>query len=119
MEFTLLWMKLQILKRGQGVLQNITQHKKHLKQAFPWMIEYACLLFQNHRDRDKGRGKDVWGRGKGAGVFGGQGKGRSLTWGWGHGLDQTAACKCQFYQTEPASIHLPALVSSSEQLNGT
>lgn len=64
MEFTPLWMKLQILKRGQGVLQNITQHKKHLKQAFPWMIEYACLLFQNHRDRGNGRGKDVWGRGK-------------------------------------------------------
>ena len=49
MEFTLLWMKVQILTGGQGVLQNITQHKKHLKQAFPWMIEYACLLFQNHR----------------------------------------------------------------------
>lgn len=29
------------------------------------MTEYACQLFQNHRDQGKGRGKDVWGRGKG------------------------------------------------------
>lgn len=25
------------------------------------MTEYACQLFQNHRDQGKGRGKDVWG----------------------------------------------------------
>lgn len=79
MEFTLLWMKLQILKEGQGILQTITQHiKNHLKQTFSWMIQYVRQLFQNHRDRGKGRGKDVWGKGKGQKERKGNGRNCSL-----------------------------------------
>lgn len=47
MEFTLLWMKLQILKEGQGILQTITQHiKNHLKQTFSWMIQHVHNFFR-------------------------------------------------------------------------
>ena len=65
MEFTLLWMKLQILKEGHGILQTITQHiKNHLKQTFSWMIQYVRQLFQNHRDGARGEARMCGGRGR-------------------------------------------------------
>lgn len=65
MEFTLLWMKLQTLKRGQGILENITQHKKTFKIGL-FLDDRVCLsTFSESEGSGQGERQGCAGEGKG------------------------------------------------------